>query len=67
MKKIKRLSLHDALAHGVIASIRRDSFNKQVVCYTDLGSFFGAYSTSYYNKVYNSLLSPITLKVLADE
>lgn len=67
MKKIKRLSLYDALTQGVIASIRRDSVNNQVVCFTSLGSFFGAYSTSYYNKVYNSLLSPIHLIFLADE
>lgn len=60
-------SLRYGLECGVISSIRRDKKNCQVVCYTDLGCFYGAYSYCYYNRVFNSLLMPIPLKILPDE
>lgn len=60
----EKKSLRDALAQGVIASICKDIGNNSVFCYTELGSFFGAYSYSYYKKVYNSLDMPIPLKVV---
>lgn len=66
MMKSRFRSLRYGLESGLISSIFRDKINRQVVCYTDLGCFYGAYSYSYYNKVYNSLLSPITLKILSD-
>lgn len=60
-------SLRYGLVCGVISSIRRDKVNKQVVCFTDESGtmLYGAYSFSYYRRVFNFLDMPVPLKVLA--